>query len=62
MKTNDIAIIRNTTISGRAIIEGTAKLLHIDDDNLPNHWVVEFVDEPGARYSRFVLDTDIQKP
>lgn len=60
MKRGDIVEVSNETLGGKAIIEGTAKLIKpsdIGNDGL-NHgyecWQVEFTDQPGEYFDRII--------
>lgn len=60
MKAGDIVEVKNTTIGGKPIIEGNAKLIKpsdIGNDGLNEgyeYWQVEFTDSKGEYFDRIV--------
>ena len=61
LKSNDYVMVKNTTLDGKVIDEGKARIRKRLRDN---HFLVEFYDQdPGRLYDRFVSDDDkIDKP
>ena len=51
MEKGKIVTIYNQTLSGEKIVEGEAKLIKKTKDN---RWMVEFVNEKGKYYERFI--------
>ena len=62
MKPGDLVSISNTTIGGKPIIEGKAKLIRpsdIGNEGLEDgykYWLVEFTNEQGEYFDRIVKE------
>ena len=58
MKKGDVVTIQSTSISGKPINEGKAKLIKKQTPYMPPYgfelWTVEFLEEPGEYFERFV--------
>lgn len=64
MKVGEWVTIRNQTMGGKDVVEGTAvvKELQYGDEWADGGMAaVEFTDEPGVHYNRRVWDKDIVK-
>jgi len=54
-KTGDIVTIKNKNMLGNVFDEGRAKLKKpLNRDQYPELWYVEFEDEPGIHFPRFI--------